>query len=364
MKLKLNKQLIFGLFSAAIILLFGSCGFQWGWWIDDHNQRPDIEPIVFDSYSVQAGEDVNVALNFTAHTNESNTNKIIIAVQVPKVWNPREDGVIQITYENVTADPGVYKDMEIIPLGTSPVSKSGLTWEQFLLNRFGGDDPNVLDDMQWVAFISKESYTLDNTRWHYTARIKVKTGPENVKTKLGFCIYSENEGGREWDGDYLFYQIDWGDCLEVSGGEGDIVDFCELHFNQHTPGMANQNDIMTFRYIGDIATNDLMNAGEVFLNSVAITTDGRRIEINEKTDKTKLMKESEFGLTYSKTFWPEEYYGITSSEKISRIEYYFTNRDGDKYVSLYDDIYKDEPEENPTWTEKPINPFIFNFRLD
>jgi hypothetical protein len=265
--------------------------------------------------------------------------------------------------------------MSPIPDGTSPAHKPGLTWDQALLNKFGGENPNVLDDTQWVAFVSDDAETINNGGNDFTlfikVRIKIKTGPDNLRAKIGFFVNYESDGLSEFDPNDNqvgpdHYKAMWGDCFEVTDGEGaEPIDFCQYHFNQTTPGNATQNDILTFRYIGDYYNNQLIDETDIYLNAKAYTVEGNIYEVDEISEKTKLMKDSQWGVMWGKTIWSEGFFGIPAGETIDRIEYYFTNGDGTLYVSKYDDdaVREAEPgfEDELVRPGRPVVPFMYYF---
>lgn len=359
MKNKLNKRLLLKALSITIIvIIFVACGFEL---LNDHGSYFDDEykniksPVVYNTSSVKAGEYANFTFYVKALANEEKTDKLIIAFQVPKSWTEAKNA--EVTWE-LWNDIGELRPMEL--LSTSPKNKPGLTWDQALLNTVGGRTTNVLDDMQWYAFQAKSSWTIYNQiDLFIKVRIKVKTGPDNLRAKIGFFVNHADDGlGTDEDR----WKVIWGDCFDVTDGEGDIIDFCEYHFNRASPGMATQNDILTFEYIGDYYTNDLMTEeNNIYINAKAITDKGNTYTVDEISDKTKMKKSSEYGIAYSKTFWSEAYFNIPEGETITSIKYYFTNSDKTKYVSDYDEQHKDEVAQNPNQPGKPIEPFIYNF---
>ena len=358
MKFKPNVQKIVRYLSAIIItVLFVACGFQL---LSDHGLYFDDEykninsPVVYNTSSVSAGEYANFTFYVKAEANEDKTDKLVIAFQVPKSWTEAQNA--EVTWE-LWNDIGTLRPMDL--LTTSPKNQPGLTWDQALNNVVGGRTENVLDDMQWYAFQARDSWTIyNNIHLYLKIRIKVKTGPDNLRAKIGFFVNHADDGlGTDEDR----WKVIWGDCFDVTDGEGDIIDFCEYHFNQGTPGSATQNDILTFRFIGDYYTNDLMTEeNNIYMNAVAFTSNGNSYTIDEISEKTKMKRDSEYGIMYSLTFWPEAYFNIPSGETITSIKYYFTNDDGTKYVSDYDEQHKEDPVP-PSGPNKDIEPFTYNF---
>lgn len=359
MKNKLNTRFLLKTLGIAMVVFIAvSCGFEL---LSDHGNYFDDEykdnpsPVINNTNSVKAGEYANFTFYVKAMANEDKTDKLIVAFQFPKSWSEAKNA--EVTWE-LWNDLGELRPMEY--LATSPKNRPGLSWDQALLNAVGGRTTNVLDDMQWYAFQAKDSWTIyNNIHLYIKVRVKVKTGSDNLRAKVGFFVNHADDG---LSTDEERWKVQWGDCFEVTDGEGEIIDFCEYHFNRVAPGAATQNDILTFEYIGDYYANDLMSeTNDVYLNATAYTDKGNSYTIDEISDKTKMTKASEYGITYNKTLWSEAFFNISSDEIITSISYYFTNSDKSKYVSDYDEQNKENAEQNINLPGKPIIPFIYNF---
>jgi hypothetical protein len=349
-----------------VMLLLVACGIAWyenhGEIFKDEYQTND-SPIIYTTSSVQAGDYADFIMYIKCASNQDEIHKLIIAFNVPKTWTDAKDAIV--TWEN-NEDLGTQRKLSLIPEGTSPKNKPGLSWNEALLNNFGGQNPNVLDDTQWFTFIADDQWPIYNGGNAFTlfvkVRIRVKTGPDNLRAKIGFFANYDGDG-LSTDGDR--WKVMWGDCFEVTDGEGDVIDFCDYHFSLATPGQATQNDIITFKYIGDYYTNALMDESNIYLNATAYTVEGNIYTINEISEKTRMKKESEWGAIYSLTFWSEALFNVPANETITSIRYYFTNADGSKYVSDYDEQNKLTPSGDPNPAilvpGRPINPFIYNF---
>ena len=306
--------------------------------------------VSYDQDQVNAGEvaifRMNAEMRPIANLNEQ--THLVIAFCAPKVWQPRENTIAE--YEN-SLDPGVIMPMELIPIDISPTHRPGLTWETAMWNQFGSG-PNVLDDMQWVAFWSVETMDPQNGQnMDITITIKAKTSEENLRAKLGFYLNYSTQG-LESNTDY--WGLDWGSCFEVINGQGSIIDFCDLHANMNQPGSATQDDIVTIKYLGGIIENDpLDEVSDIYLSATAYT-EKRSYEKRNGQEDSKLNKEGVFGRTFGLTFWPVGYFGIPDDEKIIRIEYSFTNKDGTVYL-----MEQEKDDEGNVVSEEPFK-FVFD----
>jgi hypothetical protein len=294
--------------------------------------------------TLTAGEEATFTVNMHIEGWGTNGTSLIFSFLAPKSWNAAANTTVTYTE---TYNPGVVQTMSLLPVETAPSKQPGKTWAAALRDEYGVG-PNVLDDMEWVTFQGNVSYVIaDNDNQSAIIKVVTRVGPDNMRVKLGFYVdHSANGMGDNINGNDS-HAVYYTDCIEVMDGEGELIDFCELHFNLVVPPNATKNDILTIKFQGDIETNDLDGINEIYLVSKATTNSGNEYEVNEKTAKTRMVNES--GKTYSLTFWAANYFGIPENEEILRIDYYFTNLDGNRWVmQTYDN---GDPD---TWFSKMI----------
>ncbi|GHT72775.1 DUF4961 domain-containing protein [Bacteroidia bacterium] len=306
---KINRKWLMAGFSGLLLagILFFSCVY--------------LDSVIYDS-TLKANEEATFTVNMHIVSNEDRTTRLILSFLAPKSWNAGEH--TKITYVD-TYDEGVLKSMSLIPLEQSPLNEAGLTWGE-AMKKYFGVGLNVLDDMEWVTYQSDEIYNVHNGD-NQSAVIKIVTrvGEENMRVKLSFFItmgeYSLSSA------DERYFKIENTDCIEVVDGDETLyTDFCEAHFNSVQPSGLTKDDIVTFKFQGEIAPNELDDTNEIYLCAKAFTTAYREYAVTERTAKTRMKIES--GRTYSLTFWAADYFGIPEGEEILRVEYYFTNADG------------------------------------
>ncbi len=291
---------------------------------------------------VKAGEIATFEMNIRVEPLENSSDvRLVIGYLVPKSWDAANN--TDVTYTS-NIDEGT-KTMSLIPEGNLPRNGNGLTWEDGLKNKYGVG-PNVLDDMEWIVYWSDQVYSVTNgEKLEATVSLKTKTGPDNLRAKLGFFLNHTNDGlSNSTDHNKVMYT----DCFEVVEGEGSVIDFCELHYNSAQPINATKDDILTIKFQGDIGENILDNANEVYFCGTAYTDNGNSYTVCGLEDKAQMQKENEFGHTYSLTFWPAGFFGIPNDEAIIRIDYSFQNEDGSLELQQTSD---DETE----------SPFLYEF---
>lgn len=295
----------------------------------------DYEP------TVNAGDVATFTMNVRVEPAENkNDVRLVIGYLVPKSWVAAANTVVTYT-SNI--DAGI-KTMTLIPEGNLPKNGGGLTWPNALKSKFEFG-PNVLEDMEWIAYWSDEVYSVSNgEKLKAAVTIKTKTGPENMRVKLGFFVNHTEDGINGTD----HWKVLYTDCFDVINGEGDPIDFCQLHFNSVQPLQATKDDIITIKYQGDIASNALDDAEEVYLCATAFTDNGNSYYVCSLDDKSRMIRENAYGHTFSLTFWPAGYFSIPKGEEITKIQYSFLNEDGT--VELQE-VQEDMSE----------NPYVYSF---
>ncbi len=260
---------------------------------------------------------MNIAIDAAADVSDT---RLVIGFLVPKSWDAADNTYVTYTSD---FDEGV-KHMSLVPEDDLPKNADGLTWRAALNNRYGVG-PNVLEDMEWLVYWSDKSYNISNGE-KPQAQVTIKSipGTSNMNVKLGFFLNHTDDG---MSTDQAHNKIEYTECIEIEG-EGSLIDFCELHINSAQPTYATQEDVVTIKYNGNIFANALDEAREIYLCATVYTENGNTYEVCEISDKTKMIKESEFGRTFNKTFWPGGYFDVPDGEIIERIEYTFKNEDG------------------------------------
>ncbi|MBT1685590.1 DUF4961 domain-containing protein [Dawidia soli] len=275
--------------------------------------------------SVDAGQIAEFKLTVFLDVAEArNDARLVVGFLAPRSWNAAQN--ITATYTD-SEESGV-QTMSIIPAGTSPSQAPGQSWPAAIRGRVGIGE-NVLDDMEWITFWTDKTYSVNNGQDIYVyVTIRAKAGPENLKFKPTFFV-NETADGMTTNQD--FYKVYKGDCFAVTNGTGDVIDFCELHFNSVQPLTATEDDFITIGFQGDVDTNDLVEAGvdKIFLSSTAyVRGSGRQIEVRDNTAAQQMKKQFQYGNSYAITVWPARYYNLAEGEELERIEYSFTNEDG------------------------------------
>ncbi|RZM04511.1 MAG: DUF4961 domain-containing protein [Pedobacter sp.] len=209
---------------------------------------------------------------------------------------------------------------------------------------------NLIDDLEWIVFQSVNSYNVnENTKLAVTVTIRSKTGSENMLVKLGFFSGNSADGFAIGLNGRPTYASAFSSCFEVTGGDGDLVDFCNPQLAFVEPAKATDNDIITLTFDNGVISTPLENEPNIYLCATAVTTDGDRIEVCEQTAKTKFRASN--GGRFRSDFWPRGFFNVPAGKTLAKIEYYVTNADGTIKIG-YGGI-----SINP-------EPFIYSFRCN
>ncbi|HIB38532.1 DUF4961 domain-containing protein [Mesonia sp.] len=274
--------------------------------------------------NLTAGEDTVFTMDVSVQCQEPDGcigERLIISMLVPNSWETEENTTI--TYTSSIDDATV--GMTLVPESVLPLNGGGSTWSEHLKNTLGVG-PNVLNDMKWVTFQGNEVYNfVQNEEASASVTITTKVGDKNLRAKIGLFV---NNSGDGLSSDDRRWKVEYTDCIEVTGGEGFPIDYCELHFNAAQPLVATKNDFITFKFQGNIQDNALDAVNEVHFCSTAYTTGGNSYTVCDLMDNTKMMPVENTGGNYSTTIWPADYYGVSDGEELDYIEYTFKDASG------------------------------------
>jgi len=279
-----------------------------------------IDSIVQPS-SINAGDLLPVTLNVTITTNTSQTQNFMVAVLVPKVWKAAQNAIITFTSDITSGDQG----MTVIPAGTAAPNGGGLDWPTYLAGKIGNGG-NLLPDYEWVAFYSNSSYSVaGNATIHATVSIKIKTSPDNLLFKLGYCVANSVDGLSSSDR----YGSRFTGCFQ-SIGAGDLIDFCNPQLANVDPRTSLDNDIISLTFDGGVQPTPLDNASQVYLCISGITDGGDSLSVCIQTDQTKM---TALGLNkWRKDIWPRKLFDLNDNQHLTGLRYWFTDATGGSKV--------------------------------
>ena len=271
--------------------------------------------------SVNGGDILPVTLNVTISTNADQTSNFIVGILVPKVWKAAQNTTITFTSDITSGNQG----MTLIPAGTPEPKGSGRDWPTLIANT-AGNGGNLLADWEWVVFTSNTAYSVTaNATIHAVVNLKIKTSPDNLLFKLGYCVANSSDGLSGADR----YAVRFSDCFRVDG-IGDLIDFCNPQVSTVDPRTSLDNDIITVTFDGGVQSSVLDNASQVYLCVSGITDAGDTLNVCTQNDQTKMIP---LGLNkWQKDIWPRKLFNLTDQQHLTGLRYYFTDPTGTKKV--------------------------------
>lgn len=263
--------------------------------------------------------------------------QFIVSFLAPKSWNVRKNGIV--TYKTtLNTDPDQELKMSVVPESSLPKNGGGRSWGDALIQDYGVG-PNVISDMEWVTFATDAKWAIFNgDKPNYTIYIRTNVGQQNLKAYLGFFV-NHTDDGMSTSNDHK--KVKFSDTpFEVVGGKGLMIDYSSEHFNKVQPLAVLQDDYVTFSFNGGVFQNDLIAADEIYLEGTAYDENGVVIaNINEKSSKTILKRETQYNQIYSLTMWPASFFNVPEGKLIKRINYVFTNKSRTVIITQSDDDF-------------------------
>jgi len=277
------------------------------------------------------GSTVPISVNFTYHNiTGGNTENLVFGFLVPKGWATAQNA--KITYNSSVGNG----KMVLMPANTTEPQSNGLSWSAALLKKFGIGG-NLVNDMEWVVYQSDVGFPLSNgEEITATLNISLKVGADNNNTmcKLGYVIAESHDGLHEVDSyidngaKYEYYAEQITPCFMLTGGSGDVVDFCNPQLTNVDPPKSLDNDFVTLSFDGTVTKTALPSSSAVYLCATANTNDGKTYTVCDQSVKTQFTQTAAGSNKYKITIWPRSYFGISDLQTIVNMNYYVTDATG------------------------------------
>jgi len=278
------------------------------------------------------GSTVPISVNFTYHNiYASSTENLVFGFLVPKGWATAQN--CKITYTSTVGNGS----MVLMPSTVTEPQSNGLSWPAALLKKFGIGG-NLVNDMEWVVYQSDVGYPLSNgEEISAILNISLKVGADNNNTlcKLGYVIAESADGLRPIDGSldnngakYEYYAEQITPCFMLTGGSGDVVDFCNPQLTSVDPPKSLDNDFITLTFDGTVTNTALPSGSAVYLCATANTSDGKTYTVCDQSAKTQFIQTAAGSNKYKITIWPRSYFGISDAQTIVNMNYFVTDVTG------------------------------------
>lgn len=294
----------------------------------------EILDIIFPE-NPQVDSEIEITVVARLNTETDETAKMIFAALFPKSWKAPEtisatlttEGYIHHGYPDVTdqpmklVDPSEVEPITQLPWVTAYQSKIG-----FMGNK---------GDVEWVVFESEETFITHDVVSNKapitgTVKLKVKTGPDNIKYFFAAGWASKRSGFGANDGRYKANET--AKVLEVTGGTGASYDFTVLPLVSTVPGVFRYGDMFSVCFetkIEDQAT-ELYGATAIHLMGEATLDDGTVLKVDSVSDDNLMKQKGD--VSFYKYIYPYQFFNVPAGKEIVDLRVYFVDHYNTKSV--------------------------------
>lgn len=283
--------------------------------------------------SAKVGDVVPIKLDLDISCNQDGSDKLILGVLMPKGWKGTQN--LKGSYTSSKGN-GTFV---MTPLNTLAPHGDGKNWPDYMRATFGIAG-NLIDDMEWVVMQSDVPFKYANgDKITGSINLQLTVGADDNPTivKLAYVVANTTNGftsDGNVDAGYgataEYYNEYIGDCFNVTGGTGDLVDFCNPQLTIISPPKSLDNDLVTLTFDANVLTTDLTGADEVYLCATGTTSDGKTVTVCEQSAKTRMKATG--GGRYEITIWPRSFFGVSDSQTVTNMTYFITDKTGTKKV--------------------------------
>jgi hypothetical protein len=283
--------------------------------------------------TAQVGDVVPVKLDLDISCNSDGSDKLIIGVLMPKGWKGMQN--MTATYTSSKGNGSFV----MTPLTTLAAHGEGKNWPDYMRATFGIAG-NLIDDMEWVVMQSDVPFSYaNNDKITGSINLKLKVGADDNPTvvKLAYVVANTTNGFTSdnfVDDGYgaiaEYYNEYIGDCFTVTGGSGDLVDFCNPQLTNISPPKSLDNDLVTLTFDSNVIQTELSGNDELYLCTTGTTDNGQTITICEQTARTRMKPVG--GGRYEITIWPKSFFGVSDNQTVTNMTYFITDKTGTKQV--------------------------------
>lgn len=281
----------------------------------------------FDSISQPERALVDTEINVTAKLKvvpeTDGTGRLVFAILAPKAWNLAQNASLSLTtlnYNSLQGKPDV-TDEALSLLSASDLEPNTQTsWSEAFktVKGIGQNDPQTAADLEWVAWRSSTTFTIDdkvNKEAVYAdVKIKMTVGEDPVTCFLGYSYCYDGYGlkaGENRDASEFRAITTYGAVLATS------------------PSVFRYGDIFAVQFAPK--DTSLSDASEVFLCGTAVYNNGQTAAVTAAEARNRMERIS--GKLFEKYIYPKQFFALPADAVIEELWFYFTNADGSLVVT-------------------------------
>lgn len=299
----------------------------------------------------KADSEIDITATVQITINGDTEGSLIFAMLVPKSWNAAQNATVTYTttgMNSAIAVPDVTDD-PMVPVTAQDVEpNTGDDWATACMKQYGNG--NNYGIVEWVCFKSTESYLIYPNNYSEVTtvfKIKIKTGPENIKFNFGVGASSTSKGFLDTGG-YGFWAVrdaSFG-TLEVTGGTGSH-DFTVPALVSIVPQTFSYDDIFSVNFLSatDGKETALLGEESVYLLGKVTLDNGQELTVSAPQASNLMKKKSD--TEYYKYIYPKTFFNVPEGRKISSMYFWFSNKDGSKVENNSGDLFEQTESGTP-----------------
>ena len=299
----------------------------------------EILEIIFPE-NPQVNSEIEITVVTRLNTETDETAKMIFAALFPKSWKAAEnisatltsEGYVHHGYPDVVNQPMKLVD----PSELEPITQ--LPWVTAYQSKIGFMENK--GDVEWVVFESEETFITHDVVSNKapitgTVKLKVKTGPDNIKYFFAAGWASKRSGFGANDGRYKANET--AKVLEVTGGSGASYDFTVLPVVSTVPNVLRYGDMFSVCFESKVedSETELFGASAIHLMGEVTLDDGTVLKVDSVSDKNLMKKKGD--VSYYKYIYPKQFFNVPAGKEIVDLRVYFVDHYNSKSVWKNDD---------------------------
>lgn len=298
-----------------------------------------IESIIMPD-NPKANSEIEVVVNCKFVTETDAITRMVFAVLAPKSWHLADNASLSLTTTGYNFQGGTDLTDEPMVLMESSEHEptTDLEWSKCYQSKFGvmGNTGPV----EWVVFRSQTQFIINDKvstePMTGKVKIKIKTGPENIKFffGVGFC------GMQKGFNSEAYKSNETTKIMEVTGGSGAKLDYTVVSLVSTIPSVFRYGDIFSVQFLSEVGTTTtaLKGVDKVYLCGKVVLSDGRTVVV-DKASANNLM-EKNGSVSYQKYIYPKHFFGLQPSDEIVDAYFYFINEDKSLVVTSGNDGFQ------------------------
>lgn len=289
-----------------------------------------VDKITFPE-NAQVNSEIEITVEIKLIPSSDEVSPMAFAVLAPTSWNLKENASLTLStsgYASQGFAEVVDEPLTLIP-DTELEFATQLPYPVAYQSRVG--NMGNTGPVEWTVYKSSTNFNINNNVSSDpiigTVKIKLTTGPDNIKFYMGFGYCGTERGlqtEEEASGDFRYVPNERAEVFEVTGGDGIFYDYTATPPISTTPSTFRYGDIFAINF--EASGQELEGTEEVYLCAKYVLADGTEGTMEDKVDKSLMEKSGE--TSYFRYIYPYDFFGLPVGTEIKEIYVWCSNADG------------------------------------